>query len=105
MKKIAVIMGGPSAEHEISLKTGFQILDNLDRGKYEVSAMAISKEKKFFFARNTQNVSQSEIFDFQNSSLFDGKYEPGDLSEIWKNVDLAFLALHGEFGEDGTIQG
>ena len=105
MKKIAVIIGGPSAEHEISLKTGFQIIKNLDKNKYEVSAVAISKDKKFFFAQNTKDITQDDIDSFLDSPFFSGKYEACDSLEIWRGIDLAFLALHGEFGEDGTFQG
>ena len=104
-KKIAVIVGGPSAEHEISLKTGFQIVANLDRNKYEVSVIAVGKDKKFFFAKDAASISQSDMENFQESPFFDGGYCPSDSSAMWKDIDVAFLALHGEFGEDGTIQG
>ncbi|MCL2844592.1 MAG: D-alanine--D-alanine ligase [Chitinivibrionia bacterium] len=105
MKKIAVIMGGPSAEHEISLKTGFQIVNNLDRKKYDVSAIVVSVDKKFFFAKNTEELSANDIENFENSPLFDSGRSPCDCASLWEGTDLAFLALHGEFGEDGVIQG
>ena len=107
MKKlrIAVIMGGPSAEHEISLKTGFQVVSNLDRNKYDVSAVAVSKDRKFYIARNTAGITQSDIDEFESSPFFKGEFKPCSSMAIWDNIDVAFLALHGEFGEDGTIQG
>lgn len=74
--KIAVLMGGPSAEHEISLKTGAMVLENLDRKKYSVRAVKISKSGKW----------------------------PITPAKIKKDFDLAYIAMHGEYGEDGTIQ-
>ena len=74
MMKIGVIMGGISSEREISLKSGEQVLLNLNRDKYE------------------------EIIPI----IIDSKSE---VVEKIKGIDFAFLALHGQFGEDGTIQG
>ena len=67
-------MGGISSEREISLKSGEQVLLNLNRDKYE------------------------EIIPI----IIDSKSE---VVEKVKGIDFAFLALHGQFGEDGTIQG
>jgi D-alanine-D-alanine ligase len=70
--KIGVLMGGISSEREISLKTGKEIADNLNKDKYEVVTIVIDKKE--------------------------------DLMEKVKDIDFAFLALHGKFGEDGTVQ-
>ncbi|WP_027307809.1 D-alanine--D-alanine ligase [Caloramator sp. ALD01] len=71
--KIGVIMGGISSEREISLKTGMEIANNLDKTKYEVVPIQIDKKE--------------------------------ELIEKVKGIDFAFIALHGHFGEDGTVQG
>lgn len=71
--KIGVIMGGSSHEREISLLTGQEIINNLDRNKYEVIPIEISCKS--------------------------------ELIKKAKEIDFAFIALHGSFGEDGTIQG
>jgi len=102
---ITVIMGGPSAEHEISLKTGFQVISNLSKSKYTVSALVVSKDTKFYFARSTVGISEYDIENFCCSPFFKGGFNPCSSLLVWDNVDIAFLALHGEFGEDGTIQG
>ena len=104
-KKIAVIMGGPSAEHEISLRTGFQVATNLDRNKYDVSVIAVNQENKFFLAKDPEKLSQEEIDNFERSPIFESGRSPCDSADLWKDTDLVFLALHGEFGEDGTVQG
>lgn len=70
--KVGVIMGGISSEREVSLATGNEIINNLDRNKYEVIPV-----------------------------LIDSKTE---LIQKIQGVDVAFLALHGQFGEDGTVQ-
>lgn len=74
--RVAVLMGGPSAEHDISLKTGEQVLEYLDKKKYQAKAVKISKEGKW-------------------------DIPPAELA---KKFDIVFLALHGEYGEDGTVQ-
>jgi D-alanine-D-alanine ligase len=80
-KTIAVVFGGRSGEHEISVRSAESILAALDRGKYEVREIFITKE---------------------------GKWQPGPiLPEPGSNadIDVVFPILHGTFGEDGTIQG
>ena len=68
-------MGGPSSEREVSLETGKVILNALDKNKYNVKPIIISKRGK-------------------------------GLDKIAKiKTDVAFIAMHGEFGEDGTAQG
>lgn len=104
-QKIAVVMGGPSAEHEVSLKTGFQVIFNLNKNKYDVSAVVVSKEKKFYLAQSTVGISENDIENFKSSPFFKGEFNPCSSIVVWNGVDVAFLALHGEFGEDGTIQG
>ncbi len=74
--RIAVLMGGPSAEHEVSLRTGRMILENLDKQKYFAKGIKISKKAEW----------------------------PISPAEIKKGFDLVFIAMHGEYGEDGTVQ-
>lgn len=69
-------MGGPSAEHEVSLKSGAMVLKNLDPEKYAATPIVIRKDGAWPVAPKT----------------------------LKRNYDLAFIAMHGEYGEDGTIQ-
>jgi len=80
-KRVAVIYGGRSGEHEISLRSAQSIIDALDPEKYKVLHYLISKEGKW---------SPRPIVP-----------EPNGNPEI----DVVFPALHGTFGEDGTLQG
>lgn len=74
-------MGGPSAEHEVSLATGQNVVENLDRTKYQPVAIKLSKDKKWFV---------------------DGRLTT--LPKAAKSCDIVFNALHGTFGEDGRVQ-
>ena len=78
---IAVIYGGRSGEHEVSVNSAKSILAAIDREKYDVREFFITKE---------------------------GKWKPGPiLPEPGANpgIDVVFPVLHGTFGEDGTVQG
>ncbi len=83
--KIAVLMGGPSAEREISLVTGKAILTNLDKIKYASAAIEMGRGHKFYLLKN-KNRQLINLYDFTK-------------------FDLIFIALHGTFGEDGGVQG
>src|SRR5579859_7357975 len=79
--RVAVIYGGRSGEHEISLRSAKSIIEALDEEKYKVVHYVISKEGKW---------SPRPI-----------QPEPGGNP----GIDVAFPVLHGTFGEDGTVQG
>ena len=103
---INLIMGGPSQEYEISLKTGWEMFSHLDKAKYSVRVVVIDKNQNFFYTEyNPDTISKSEIDNIETSSCFNGPISPMDSKEIWNDCDIALLALHGEFGEDGKIQG
>ncbi len=85
--KIGVVMGGPSAEREISFLTGRAVAFNLDRKKYSVSIVEMTREGRFFLVQN----KKERLLDLQNKDR--------------KLFDLIFIALHGPIGEDGSLQG
>lgn len=80
MKKIRVglLYGGPSSEHEVSLKTAQQVASNLDSVRYDLVKIKISQTGKW----------------------------PKDfpVTKLKQAIDFAFIAIHGQFGEDGTLQ-
>jgi len=104
---VNVVMGGPSAEYEVSMNSGAQVLANLDRGGYgRLRAVVINKEKQFYYADAGADGSVPEVNGFATpGGPFKGPLHPSNCKEAWDGCDAAFLALHGEFGEDGTIQG
>lgn len=79
--KVGILMGGPSAEHEVSLATGQNVLENLDLKKYRPLMIKISKTGKWFVNNRITTWSKAV-----------------------KNCDVIFNALHGMYGEDGKIQ-
>jgi len=105
-KQVNVIMGGPSVEHEVSLATGWEMLTHLDTEKYTVRTVVITSGKSFYYTdTSTLQLSRDDLFDPEKSQRFKGPFLPGMSEEIWHGCDVALLALHGEFGEDGTFQG
>src|SRR3989338_4178302 len=79
--RVAVLRGGPSAEYEISLMTGENVLKFLPKDKYQARDVLISKD----------GVWHMDGF-------------PTDPAKIFRRVDAVFNALHGEYGEDGIVQ-
>ncbi|MDG5817003.1 D-alanine--D-alanine ligase [Chitinispirillales bacterium ANBcel5] len=103
---VNVLMGGPSAEHEVSLRSGREILYNLSKDKYNIRAVVVTKEKDFYFCEIDHSVHDLDSLSSPNDSpLFNGPYKANCCEELWKSCDVTLLALHGTFGEDGTVQG
>ncbi|NCB48425.1 MAG: D-alanine--D-alanine ligase [Clostridia bacterium] len=109
---VAVIFGGKSVEHDISIITGEQVLCNLNIEKYEVLPIYISKQNEWYFSKTFFDIntfSENEAFKQckkvclgQKGNLFVVK---GKKQKLFKKIDFAFLALHGNLGENGSIQG
>ncbi|MDR0950644.1 MAG: D-alanine--D-alanine ligase [Candidatus Ancillula sp.] len=115
--KVAIVFGGKSEEHSISCLTASKILQAIDRNKYDVSAIGITKKGEWYRVSSDfkeweprQNKKGEIIFpevkapitNFKkNQSLVKLKMNPEEI----KKVDIVFPALHGVYGEDGTIQG
>ena len=84
MIKLAVIYGGMSTEHDVSLISGKNVIDNLDKKKYDIYPLIITKEGKWIDKRER---------------------EIKDVFKLLKEMDVIFPVLHGLYGEDGTLQG
>ena len=100
--KVAVLMGGTSAERDVSLSTGRQILNALDPEKYTVYALDTASGQKFLPPGVTQPLGllrapdgTTEITSLPQLPLASPSEKP----------DVVFIALHGKGGEDGTVQG
>lgn len=102
--QVNVLMGGPSAEHEVSLNSAQGVISNLDRSKYNIRAVFISKSKEFYYRDIHERTLQlDELVNLQN---YKGPFSLADSKPVWNGCSVVFLgALHGSFGEDGTIQG
>ena len=99
--KVGVIFGGESTEHDVSVVSGSSVIKNLNKEKYEIYPIYISKKGEWF--HYTKPVQDIEIFEIGE--------QPKELEkisnefEILKKQDIIFPVLHGLYGEDGTIQG
>ncbi len=100
-------MGGPSPEHEVSLNSGKQILENLDKKKYLAQPVIITKTGQWLFHPISRRGLLKPNFNSYGSSTSVVKFaEKSALVELAKKKpDVAFIAMHGAYGEDGTLQG
>ena len=104
--RVNVVMGGPSAEFEISLLSGREVLLHIDRRRYSPRAVVITVDQEFYVCDIKKRIpSLEELAEPDKSKSFKGPYKPYASEPVWKNCDVAFLAVHGSFGEDGLLQG
>lgn len=100
-EKIAVVFGGMSTEHDVSIVSGTSVLKNLNKEKYDIFPIYIDREGNWF--KYTKPVNQIEVLSVGDKiEELDKIEEP---MEYLKNIDVVFPVLHGLYGEDGTIQG
>ena len=108
--KVLVLMGGKSPEYKISLITGKEIVKNLDRKKYEVFPVVISRDGQEWRLISVSNLLKLDISLNADRKEKDLVFTPAgkriqNIKRIGKEIDLVFIAMHGPYGEDGTIQG
>ena len=115
--RIAVIFGGRSAEHEVSLQSAKNVIDALDREKYDPVLIGIDREGRWF--RNDSSIDLLNTEDPRLISLnsrsdmqivltpdgVDGALVDKQTNSSLGKVDVIFPVLHGPYGEDGSIQG
>jgi len=112
MKKIniAVIMGGKTPEHEISLISGKEVVKNLNGDKYNVLPIIISKDGKRWQLVSPKNLLESsDPLKLKGTrkelTVVNSREISGTSEVVKKGVQIAFIAMHGPYGEDGTVQG
>ncbi len=111
--RVCVLFGGTSSEHDISEISAAAVLSAIDREKYEVHAIGITKAGKWFLYEGDIDAVRSHTWE-------KGKITPAVISpdrddkaiiKITENgiekikTDVVYPVLHGKFGEDGTVQG
>jgi len=116
--RLALLFGGRSAEHEVSLMSARSVLSALDPAKYEITQIGITKDGVWMAGENVleafskgqtedENLKQVVIIPDQHHNRI-WEIQIDDI--IWMlnpltDVDVVFPILHGTFGEDGTLQG
>ena len=111
--RVAVLFGGRSAEHEVSVTSARSVLDAIDRDKYDVTMIGIDRDGRWLDAGDAQQL------------LASGRVEAAGLAPVSldyagsrdlvvrggagqgesRTLDVIFPILHGPYGEDGTVQG
>ena len=113
-KKICVLFGGESTEYEVSLKSAYSVLSNLDKELFDVITVGIRKDGKWFlFEGDYALIPNDKWYDdsLMPVSIMHGCKESALIGTLPDNTyrkidfDVAFPVLHGKNGEDGTIQG
>ncbi|MBE6157063.1 MAG: D-alanine--D-alanine ligase [Firmicutes bacterium] len=99
--KLAVIFGGKSTEHNISIVSATSIISNLDKGKYKIFPIYISRKGLFY--KYTKSIEEIKVL--QIDEEIDDIELIDNIFDYLKNIDVVFPVLHGLNGEDGTIQG
>jgi len=116
--RIGVLFGGRSGEHEVSLRSARSVMAALDRDRYEVVPIGITKEGRWVAADIDALASDLVAGDRRSATLLPEPADaalmavdpvPGDpaassISTI-TTLDVVFPVLHGTYGEDGTVQG
>ena len=97
MKKVVVLFGGNSFEHEISISSAKSILKNIDKSRYEVIPIGIDKNNNWYFYNDDieklGNWTSNKIIKIDN------------IIEYLSNIDVVFNIIHGNTSEDGMLQG
>ncbi len=93
---VAVLFGGPSAEHEISVQSAATVIRCLAKGKYRVHPVRLERHGSWSVATPCKDLGDARFGD--PCSVFQG------LAHL-QQVDVVFPCVHGELGEDGKIQG
>ena len=114
-KNVLVFYGGRSSEHDVSIITGIQVMDNLDRQKYDVTPVYISRDGEWFTGDKLKDTAYFKNFNkndrgiikvFMNTDSTDQTlYEWGRKPSELVKADVVIPAMHGLHGEDGTLQG
>ncbi len=120
--RVGILFGGRSGEHEVSLLSAASILNAIDRSKFDVVPIGITKEGRWLASADAQNLLTGAPSAKPHLRAGDPEATPGarllqegmptlmapvpgPQASLGKTLDVVFPVLHGTFGEDGTIQG
>lgn len=113
---IGVFFGGKSVEHEVSIISALQVIENLDKQKYDIVPVYISKDNKFYSSEFLNDInrykdldeivrlSDEVYFTHENGKLLVNKKD-GVFKKILFKIDIVFPVVHGLNVEDGTLEG
>jgi D-alanine-D-alanine ligase len=114
--RIAIIFGGRSAEHEISLLSAANILQAIDKDKYEIFLIGVDRQGRWYLNQEAHNLLEDNVYhmpllveESDEVALVPGQ-GGAQLFNITKYIglgalDVVFPVMHGSYGEDGSVQG
>lgn len=117
--RVAILFGGKSGEHEVSIVSALSVYKALDKNKYDVTLVGIDKDGRWLLPEQTQLLAQSEnprliklnevkntvsMLPFETTKTI-VSVEPSSSTPSEMKFDVVVPILHGTYGEDGTIQG
>lgn len=110
-KTVAVVFGGQSSEHEVSCVSATTIIRNINTDKYDIKMIGITKDGRWLKVDSISDIESGAWREGTVSAVISPDtahqcilYVDGEQVTMQK-VDIIFPALHGLYGEDGTIQG
>ena len=110
--KLAILYGGRSGEHDVSLMSARSVLAVIDRDKYDVFEIGITRQGEWLIGDNLwSKLHQENYHDLKPAYLFPVPQNPGiyvkNISELvlHTELDVVFPVIHGTYSEDGTLQG
>ena len=118
--RVGVIFGGRSGEHEVSIRSARAIVESIDRRKFEVVPIAITEEGKWLAPSQSAQLLPAAVHQLVSAdgpakgdvALIGDPSHKGLISLdsdsqslVAEKLDVVFPALHGTYGEDGTLQG
>ncbi|MDD3048389.1 MAG: D-alanine--D-alanine ligase [Bacilli bacterium] len=113
--KIGIIFGGETVEHEVSIISAIQAMKAIDKDKYEIVPIYITKEKEWYTGNLLKNIANFQDLDnlkryavnvvlYKRKDRFVLQKKTG-FKLIIDEIDIAFPIVHGVNAEDGTLQG
>jgi D-alanine-D-alanine ligase len=114
--RVGIVFGGRSGEHEVSLMSAQGVMQAIDKDKYEVVPIGITKEGRWLASGDPMKALSSGVqADSQHAALLPEPMPQGlirleereqHLAAVqMSQIDVVFPVLHGPYGEDGTVQG
>jgi D-alanine-D-alanine ligase len=105
--RVAILFGGRSAEHEISLISARNIAAAMDESKYQIIAIGVDKQGRWFYDKGERLLrdKSADRVDLPRRGKSTAGLSVISALRVLDTVDVVFPALHGPFGEDGTVQG
>lgn len=115
-KKVAILFGGRSSEHNISLLSAMNVVNAIDRDKYEPVLIGIDKSGKWHYNKGAMKIMNQEnpkliaLNNLDKPVLLSQNTDEHTLVSIKDHrtlvhIDVIFPVLHGTYGEDGSVQG